>query len=114
MEWKEKRRHPRFRAADNALAADRDDPYTLMNLSSGGLGIRFYGEQPLPVEIDIDLFFLNREFVLTGLHCRKVFEKRNDQVGPDNFPEWQIGLQIMNPTPEQVENLRQFRWIENE
>jgi hypothetical protein len=114
MEWKEKRKHPRFKAAEKALAAEKDDPYTLMDLSSGGLGIRYYGEQPLPAEIKIDLFFLDREFTLTGVRCRKVFEERHDQEDPEKIPEWHVGLQIVDPTPELMEKLRQFRWTENE
>lgn len=114
MMWQEKRKNPRFKAAEKALAAERDDPYTLMDLSSGGFGIRFYGEQPLPEEIHIDLFFLNREFTLSGIRCRKVFEIRHDQEDPDRIAEWHVGLQIMDPTPELMDKLKQFRWIENE
>jgi hypothetical protein len=114
MDWEEKRTHPRFKAADNALAASRDDPYTLMDLSAGGFGIRFFGEKPLPVEISIDLFFLNREFALTGIRCRKIFEKKYDPIDPSKTSVWHVGLQIVDPKPEIVENLRLFRWTENE
>lgn len=114
MDWQEKRKHHRFRAADKALAAEKDDPYTLIDLSSGGLGIRFYSEQPMPEEITIDLFFLNREFTLKGVRCRKVFEKKLEQEDPEKTPEWFVGLEIVDPTPELLEKLRQFRWTENE
>lgn len=114
MDWKEKRKHPRFRAADKALAADKDDPYTLINLSSGGLGMKFYGEKPMWAEITIDLFFLNRELTLKDVHCRKVFEKKLQQETPGKIPEWFVGLEIIDPTPELIGKLRQFRWTENE
>ena len=114
MDRKENRKSPRFKAAEKALAASRDDPYTLMDLSSGGLGIRYYGENPLPENVYIDLFFLNKEFTVTGIHCRKVFEKKLEPTDPKKTPEWYVGLQIVDPTPELVEKLRQFRWTENE
>jgi len=113
MDWAKKRRHPRFKAADNALAASREDPYTLMDLSAGGFGIRFYGDHPLPDEISIDLFFLDREFTLTDVRCRKVFEKILDPEEPDRVPKWHVGLQIIDPTSEVIEKLRQFRWTQN-
>jgi len=114
MEWVEKRKHPRFKAADKALAACKDDSFTLMDLSAGGVGIRFFGEQPLPAVISIDLFFLNREFALTGVRCKKVFEKKYEPMGLQRVPEWHVGLEIVNPSQDMVQKLRQFRWTENE
>ena len=114
MDFKEKRKHPRFKAAEKALAAKKDDPFTLMDLSSGGLGIRFYGENPLPDEIKIDLLFLDKEFALTGIRCKKVFEKKQQHEDSNRTPEWYVGLEIVEPTPELIEKLKQFRWTENE
>ncbi len=113
MDWEEKRKHPRFRAADNALAARGEDAYTLMDLSAGGVGIRYKGEHQLPEEIHLDLFFLNRELAVTGVRCRKVFEVRMDGAEEDQAPEWHVGLQFQAPGAELVETLRQFRWTEN-
>lgn len=83
MNWDEKRKQPRFRASENALAASGDDPYTLMDLSAGGVGIRFCGDQPLPNEID------------------------KGQAG--QMPEWHVGLQFEDPGPEMLKLLRHFR-----
>ena len=113
MALEKKRKHPRFRASENALAASGGDPYTLMDLSAGGLGIRFYGDQPLPSELLVDLFFLDREFTLTGIQCRKVFEARVDKGAGGQLPEWHVGLQFQNPRPEMLKMLRQFRWTED-
>ena len=112
MAWDKRRKYPRFRASDNALAASGGDPYTLMDLSAGGLGIRFFGDQPLPSELQLDLFFLDREFTLTGIRCRKVFEARVDKGAGGQLPEWHVGLQFQNTGPEMLEMLRQFRWTE--
>ncbi len=114
MDWAEKRKHPRFKAADNALAAVGEDPYTLMDLSAGGFGVRYYGDHPVPEEIHMDLFFLNREFTLSGVRCRKVFEKTYGLDRPDGVPEWHVGLQIIDPTTRIIEELRQFRWTQND
>lgn len=113
MTWEEKRKHPRFRASENALAASGDDPYTLMDLSAGGVGVRFYGDQPLPDEIRIDLFFLNRELSLTGILCRKVFEARIDNGQAGQVPEWHVGLKFQDPGTELLDLLKQFRWTED-
>jgi c-di-GMP-binding flagellar brake protein YcgR len=113
MTLEQKRKHPRFRASENALAASGDHPYTLMDLSAGGLGIRFYGDQQLPSEIQLDLFFLDREFTLKGIRCRKVFEARVDKGAGGQLPEWHVGLQFQNPGPEMLEMLRRFRWTED-
>lgn len=113
MGWEKKRKHPRFKASESALAACGDDPYTLMDLSSGGVGIRFYGDQPLPNEIHLDLFFLDRDLTLTGLRCRKIFESRVDKGEAGQMPEWHVGLQFDNPGPEMLEMLKHFRWTED-
>lgn len=113
MNWDEKRKQPRFRASENALAASGDDPYTLMDLSAGGVGIRFCGDQPLPNEIHLDLFFLNRELALTGIRCKKVFEARIDKGQAGQMPEWHVGLQFEDPGPEMLKLLRYFRWTED-
>jgi len=113
MTLEKKRKHPRFRASENALAACGDDSYTLMDLSAGGVGIRFYGDQPLPNEIQLDLFFLDRELTLTGLRCRKIFEARVDMGKAGQVPEWHVGLQFENLRPEMQEMLKRFRWTED-
>jgi len=110
MNRDQKRKHPRFRASDNALAARGDDPFALMDLSEGGLGIRFYGDRLLPNEILLDLFFLNRELALTGIRCRKVFEARVDKGMAGQVPEWRVGLQFTDPRPEMLKMLKYFRW----
>jgi hypothetical protein len=113
MNWDEKRKYPRFKASDSALAASGDDPYTLMDLSAGGVGIRFCGDQLLPGEIPLDLFFLDRELALTGLRCKKVFESRVDSGRGGQVPEWHVGLQFEDIGPEKLRILRRFRWTEN-
>jgi len=113
MALEKKRKYPRFRPSENALAASGDDPYTLMDLSAGGVGIRFHGEQPLPNEIHLDLFFLNRDLTLTGIRCKKVFEARVDKGRAGQVPEWHVGLQFENPEPEMLKMLRHFRWTED-
>jgi len=113
MTLKKKREHPRFKASQNALAASGDDPYTLMDLSAGGVGIRFYGDQPLPNRIHLDLFFLDRELTLTGIPCKKIFEARIDEGKAGQVPEWHVGLQFEEPEPEMLKTLRYFRWTED-
>ena len=113
MNWDNKRKYPRFKPSESALAASGDDPYTLTDLSAGGVGIRFYGYQPLPSEIYLDLFFLNRELTLSGIHCKKVFEARVDKGTGGQVPEWHVGLEFLNPEKEMLSILRQFRWTED-
>ncbi|MGD8352724.1 MAG: PilZ domain-containing protein [Pseudomonadota bacterium] len=113
MMLEKKRKHPRFRASENALAASGDDPYTLMDLSAGGVGLRFYGDQPLPEEICLDLFFLDRELTLTGIRCKKIFEARIDKGRAGQVPEWHVGLQFQNPKTEMIQMLKYFRWTED-
>ncbi|MDF1524962.1 MAG: PilZ domain-containing protein [bacterium] len=113
MNWDEKRKYPRFKASDSALAASGDDPYTLIDLSTGGVGIRFCGDQPVPDEIPLDLFFLDRELALTGLRCKKIFESRVDSGRAGQVPEWHVGLQFEDIGPEKLKILRYFRWTED-
>ena len=75
--------------------------------------MRFYGEKPLPDEIHLDLFFLNRDLALTGIPCRKIFEARVDKGQAGQVPEWYVGLQFQNPKAEMLEALRKFRWTED-
>jgi hypothetical protein len=109
----DKRKHPRFRAADSALAACGMEACALLDVSAGGLGVQYYGENPFPMELSVDLLFLNRDMTLPGLFCRKVFEARKPNGREGRLPVWHVGLEIVNPTPEMVERLRNFRWTEN-
>ena len=109
----EKRRHPRFRAADNALAACGMEACALLDVSASGLGIQYYGESSFPREVSVDLLFLNQDLTLPGLFCRKVFEARKSNGKEGRLPVWHVGLEIVNPTPEMVQRLRHFRWTEN-
>ncbi|MDF1536054.1 MAG: PilZ domain-containing protein [bacterium] len=109
----DKRRHPRFRAADSALAACGMEACALLDVSAGGLGIQYYGERPFPREISVDLLFLNRDLTLPGLFCRKVFEARKPNGKEGRLPVWHVGLEIVSPTPEMVQRLRHFRWTES-
>jgi hypothetical protein len=113
MNWDEKRKDPRFKASDSALAASGGDPYTFMDLSAGGVGIRFCGDHPLPVEVLLDLFFLDRELAITGLRCKKIFESRVDSGRAGQVPEWHVGLQFEDIGPEDLKILRYFRWTED-
>jgi hypothetical protein len=113
MNWDEKRKYPRFKASDTALAASGGDPCTLMDLSTGGVGIQLYGDQPLPTEINLDLFFLNRELALSGIRCKKVFEARVDKGRAGQIHEWRVGLQFEDPGPEMLKILKHFRWTED-
>ena len=113
MNWDEKRKHPRFKASDKALAASGDNPFTLMDLSAGGVGIRFCGDQLMASEVPLDLFFLNRELALTGLRCKKIFESRVDSGKAGQVPEWHVGLQFEDIGPENRKTLRYFRWTED-
>jgi hypothetical protein len=114
MNLMEKRRYPRFRAAENALAAVGEEPFTLKDLSAGGFGVRYYGEQPLPEEVHMDLFFLDREFGLYGVRCRKVFEKMKVSGKAGGIPEWHVGLQILDPTTTVMKELHQFCWTRSD
>jgi hypothetical protein len=113
MNWDEKRKHPRFKPSETALAASGDDPYTIMDLSTGGVGVRLYGDQPPSTEIHLDLFFLNRELALSGIRCKKVFESRVDKGQAGQMPEWHVGLQFEDPGPEILKKLKHFRWTED-
>ena len=109
----DKRKHPRFRAADNALAACGMEACALIDVSASGLGIQYYGEKSFPRETRVDLLFLNRDLTLPGLFCRKVFEARKPSEKDGRLPVWHVGLEIVDPTPEMIQRLRNFRWTEN-
>ena len=66
----DKRKHPRFRAADNALAAWGMESCALLDVSAGGLGVQHYGENPFPREVSVDLLFLYNP-VLPGVRACK-------------------------------------------
>ncbi len=108
----EKRRHPRFRAANHVIAACGMEACPLLDVSAGGLGIQHYGETPFPKVVSIDLLFLNQDLALPGLFCRKVFEAKKPNGQKGRLPVWHVGLEIVSPTPEMVQRLRRFRWTE--
>jgi hypothetical protein len=104
----EKRRFPRFPAALMAFAVTEGAPMALDDISQTGLGMRYYGEEKLPPEIDVDLMFLDSERELAGVRCRLTVDRRLTTREARGLFGRHIGLEFIEPTGELLSELEKF------
>ena len=93
-------------AADEALAVSGGVPCALVDLSEGGLGLRYTGDEEIPDELQVDLMFLSRDLYLNGIRCRKVSEETVSHTTAFSFvTERRIGLAFTEEHPDTWEML---------
>lgn len=104
----EKRKFPRFQAAETAFAIMEGEPMALDDISQTGIGLRFYGEEKLPQEFRVDLMFLLTDKTLDGIRCRKVTERHLAPRKSGGQPFRQIGLEFIDPAGDMLMGLEGF------
>ncbi len=110
----ERRKYARRKAVDNAFAVSGGIPCSLVDVSEGGLGLKYTGDEPLPEQMTVDLMYLSRELVLNGIWCRKVSDEKVLRKTVFSYlTERRIGLEFIAPVEEMWEVLEEFVGPEN-
>lgn len=107
---KDRRRHKRFKVCDGAFAFINNSPFTIQNISKGGLRLQsvIYDDNP-PNDMMLDIFLKNEDFYLQGIPVRLVSISSIDPKTPfSSIRERSFGLQFGEMTAQQKTRLDYF------
>lgn len=106
----EKRRHHRYKASEMTFMVGLEAPGLITDVSEGGLGVRYKGSEDLPDEFMVDLLNAPKSIVIDRVKCRKVRDETVGRVAVFSyFSERRLGLQLLEPTGQQLAALELFR-----
>ena len=107
---KEKRNYPRFRVSDGAFAFINNNPFTIRNISEGGLQLQsVVFDDSLSDDMLLDIFLNNDNFYLQNIPVRLVRCHKNMSSSPfSNIHVNCFGLQFGELTPQQKTRLDSF------
>lgn len=72
----ERRREPRYRLGDGAIAVTANSPGHIQNISTGGLSfVYMHNEAPTPEGSTVDILDGQNDFFMEAIPCRIVSEK---------------------------------------
>ena len=114
MEIEEKRRHDRYPAVEMTFVVGLQSSGQITDVSNGGLGVRYKGAEDLPEEMVVDLLNTSKSVVVDRIRCRKVRDETVGRVAVFSYiSERRIGLQFLEPTPQQLSALELFKGASN-
>ena len=109
----ERRRHPRVRAAGMSYIVGLQMPGLVMDISDGGMGIRYKGIEDLPEEVVVDLINALKCLTIDGIRCRKTRDEKKGQVtGFSYVQERHVGLQFLELNEAMISTLDHFKGLE--
>ena len=72
----ERRRKPRYRLGEGAIAVSANNPGHIQNISVGGLSfVYLYSDEPKPNGETVDILDGQNDFFMESIPCRTVSEK---------------------------------------
>jgi hypothetical protein len=110
----EKRRHNRYPASEMTFVVGFNGPAQVTDVSDSGIGVRYKGSEELPEEMVVDLLNATKSVIIDQIRCRKVRDETVGRVAVFSYiSERKLGLEFLDPTPEQLSALELFKGIEN-
>jgi hypothetical protein len=114
MGMEEKRKHNRYPASEMTFVVGLENPGVIIDVSEGGLGIRYKGTEELPDEMVVDLLNAPKSVIIDRVRCRKVRDETSGKVAVFSYiSERRLGLEFVEPTPQQLSALELFKGTEN-
>jgi len=111
---KEKRKHNRYQASAMTFVVGLQSPGMITDVSDGGLGVKYKGLEELPDEMVVDLLNSHKSIVIDRIRCRKVRDENVSKVAVFSYlSERCLGLEFLEPTPQQLSALEFFKGTEN-
>jgi len=109
----ERRRHPRVQAAGMSYVVGLQMPGLVMDVSDGGIGVRYKGSEELPEEVVVDLINASKCVTIDGIRCRKTRDEKKGQVtGFSYVQERHLGLQFLEHNEMLISTLGHFKRLE--
>lgn len=72
----ERRRQPRYRLGEGAIAVSANNPGHIQNISLGGLSfVYLHSDEPRPCGDTVDILDGQNDFFMEGIPCRTISEK---------------------------------------
>ena len=110
----EKRRHNRYPASEMTFVVGFNGPAQVTDVSDSGIGVRYKGSEELPEEMVVDLLNATKSVIIDQVRCRKVRDETVGRVAVFSYiSERKLGLEFLDPTPEQLSALELFKGVEN-
>lgn len=110
----EKRRHNRYPASEMTFVVGLESPGLITDVSESGLGVRYKGTEELPDEMVVDLLNAPKSVIIDQIRCRKVRDETVGKVAVFSYiSERRLGLEFLEPTPQQMSALELFKGTEN-
>lgn len=106
----ERRMYARFQVIDGAFAFINNTPFTIQNISQGGMKLNsvVFDESP-PDEIVLDIFLKDENFFLENIPVRLVRFQKNTSMSPFSTTHSKcFGLQFGELTQQQKTRLDHF------
>ena len=114
MGMAEKRRHNRYPASEMTFVVGLESPGLITDVSESGLGVRYKGAEELPDEMVVDLLNAPKSVIIDQIRCRKVRDETVGKVAVFSYiSERRLGLEFLEPTPQQMSALELFKGTEN-
>lgn len=106
----ERRKHPRFPAAKMAYLVGLGSPAQILNISYGGLCVRYKGEDDPPDEFVVDILQVSRSIIIDQVRCRKIWDETMGKATLySRVQERRLGIQFVEPSEETFESLLLFK-----
>lgn len=111
---KEKRKHNRHLASEMTFVVGLESLGLITDVSDGGIGVRYKGGEELPDEMIVDLLNAPKSVIIDQVRCRKVRDETVGKVAVFSYiSERRLGLEFLEPTPQQLSALELFKGAAN-
>jgi len=109
-----RRKHTRVPASEMTYVLGLSQPGLIMDISNGGLGVRYKGGEELPEELVIDLLYASKSIIIDKVKCRKTRDETKTNATVFSYiSERYLGLQFLEPTRAMIDDLELFKGKEN-
>ena len=104
----DKRKHKRYPLSDDTVAICNASIGSVLNISEGGLAIKYLKPKALPEECSALVFSGEKDFLVSELPI-KIVRKEEVEVSPLNNAHTQtVGVKFNSPGPTQYAQIQQF------
>lgn len=106
----ERRKHKRFQVCDGAFAFINNIPFTICNISEGGMRLQTVVFEDAPLdEMTLDIFLKDKNFYLQGIPVRLVTVRKKHANSPfSTLQVRSLGLQFGELSEQQKTRLDSF------
>lgn len=104
----DKRKHKRYPLTDDTVAICNSSIGSVLDISEGGLGIKYLKPKELPEEGNALVFSGERDFLVSELPI-KIVRKEELEISPLSDAHTQtVGVKFNNPDSNQYKQIQQF------